>query len=116
MARIFNLVLLTVMLIGAVITYDMKHKAEKAADRVARLESEVAREREAIQLLRAELSTLVQPARLQAIVDRYADHFKLAPFTPAQYAGIDEIPMKSVSMPDEEAIADIIGADKSAIR
>jgi hypothetical protein len=116
MARIFNLVLLTVMLIGAIITYDMKHKAEKAADRVARLENEVAREKEAIQLLRAELSMLVQPARLQAVVDRYADHFMLAPFSPAQYATIDEIPMKQVGVTDEEAIADIIGADKSAIR
>jgi hypothetical protein len=116
MARIFNLVLLTVMLIGAIITYDMKHKAEKAADRVARLESEVAREREAIQLLRAELSMLVQPARLQAVVDRHADYFRLAPFSPAQYATIDEIPMKAVGATAEEAIADIIGADKSAIR
>jgi hypothetical protein len=116
MARIFNLVLLTVMLIGAIVTYDMKHKAEKAADRVARLENEVAREKEAIQLLRAELSMLVQPARLQAVVDRYADHFKLAPFSAAQYATIDEIPMKSVGATDEKAIADIIGADKSAIR
>jgi hypothetical protein len=117
MTRIVNLVLLVVMIIGAVVTYDMKHKAEKAAERVAKLEAQIDREKDAMQLLRAELSMLTQPGRLQAVVDRYVDHFKLAPFTPSQYSTLDEIPMKSVGGPaDEQAIADIIGENKSTIR
>jgi hypothetical protein len=116
MIRIVNLVLLVAMIIGAVVTYDMKHKAEKAAERVARLEGQIAREKDAMQLLRAELSMLTQPARLQAVVDRYVDYFKLAPFTPSQYATLDEIPMKSVGPADEEALADIIAENKSTIR
>jgi hypothetical protein len=116
MIRIVNLVLLVVMIIGAVATYDMKHKAEKAAERVARLEAQIAREKDAMQLLRAELSMLTQPARLQAVVDRYVDYFKLAPFTASQYATLDEIPMKSVGPEDEEALADIITENKSTIR
>lgn len=114
--RIFNLVLLVVMIIGAVVTYDMKHKAEKAAERVARLEAQITREKDAMQLLRAELSMLTQPGRLQAVVDRYVDYFKLAPFLPSQYATLDEIPVKSIGPADEQAIADIISQNKSTIR
>jgi hypothetical protein len=116
MIRILNLVFLALMIVGAAVTYDMKHKAEKAAERVARLEAQIAREKEAMQLLRAELSTLTQPGRLQAVVDRYVDHFRLEPFAPSQYATLDEIPMRQAGAPDEQAIADIIGEDKSAIR
>jgi hypothetical protein len=116
MPRIFNLVLLTVMIIGAIVTYDMKHKAEKAADRVVQLQSEIVREKEAIQLLRAELSMLLQPARLQAVVDRYPDYFRLEALEPAQYSTIDQIPLRPLGPTDEEAIADIIRENKSAIR
>lgn len=116
MIRIINLVLLVVMIIGAAVTYDMKHQAEKAAERVAELEAEIAREKDAMQLLRAELSMLTQPGRLQAVVDRYVDHFKLAPFLSSQYATLDEIPMKTVGPADEQAIADMIGDNKSTIR
>ena len=45
MLRMLNLVFLAVMIVGAVVTYDMKHKAEKAAERVARLEARIDRER-----------------------------------------------------------------------
>jgi len=115
MGRILNLVLLAVMIVGAVVTYDMKHKAEKAAERVARLQSEITREKEEIQLLRAELSALLQPARLQAVVERYPEYFKLEALEPSQYATVDEIPMKPLNRTDEETIADIIGMNRSAI-
>jgi hypothetical protein len=96
MGRIFNMALLTVMIIGAAITYDMKHKAEVAADRVARFQADITKEKEAIQLLKAEWSMLDQPSRLQSLVERYRDYFKLQPYTPTQSATIDEIPLKPV--------------------
>ncbi|HVY18868.1 MAG TPA: hypothetical protein VHA70_02155 [Bauldia sp.] len=92
--RIFNLVLLVAMIIGAAVTYDMKHKAEMAADKVARLQAEIAKEKDKIAVLRAEWAMLTQPARLQSVVDKYADYFKLQPFSPKQLATIDEIPLK----------------------
>jgi hypothetical protein len=103
--RLFNLVLLAVMLVGAVVTYEMKHEAEKSANRVSQLERDIAREKDAIQILRAELSLLLQPGRLQAAVDLYADHFKLETFAPTQYATIDEIPFKPLG---SEAIGAIV--------
>lgn len=98
--RIFNFLLLVAMLIGAVVTYDMKHKAEVAAAEVARLQAEIAKEKDALALLKAEWSLLTQPGRLQSVVAKYADHFRLEPFSPKQIATIDEIPMKPVGLPD----------------
>ncbi len=101
MGRLFNLLLLAAMIVGAALTYDMKHKAEIAADRVARLQAEVAREKDEITLLNAEWSMLTQPARLQELVNKYADYFQLEPFSPDQVAAIDEIPMRPAGANDD---------------
>jgi len=81
--RIFNFLLLTVMIVGAGVTYDMKHKAEIAADRNARLEAEIARDKDAVQLLRAEWSLLTQPSRLSlpsaAVLARADRHHRRNP-------------------------------------
>ncbi len=103
--RILNLLLLLAMITGAAVTYDMKHKAELAADRNAKLESEIAKDKDSIALLRAEWSLLTQPSRLQTLVDKYADHFQLQPFTPAQIARIDDIPLRSPAAPAAAAAA-----------
>lgn len=92
--RILNIVLFVVMIAGAAVTYDMKHKAELAAARNAKLTAEIAKEKDSIALLRAEWSLLTQPSRLQTLVDKYSDHFKLQPFSPSQLATIDEIPVR----------------------
>ncbi len=92
--RVFNVLFVLLMLAAVGVTYDLKHKAEVAADTNARLEAEIARERDAVATLKAEKSVLTQPGRLQAVVEKYADYFKLAPFSPDQIATIDEIPMR----------------------
>jgi len=92
--RVFNFALLAIMIVGAMVTYDMKHKAEVAADTVARLQVDIAKEKDRLAILRAEWSVLTQPSRLQSVVEKYADHFKLAPFSPDQIATIAEIPMR----------------------
>jgi hypothetical protein len=106
--RVFNFLMLTIMIIGAGITYDMKHKAELAADRNGRLESEIAKDKDAVGLLRAEWSLLTQPSRLQSLVEKYADHFDLRPFSPTQIATVDQIPMRSASGGPVTAPADPI--------
>jgi hypothetical protein len=97
--RIFNFVLLLAMIIGAAVTYDMKHKAEMAADKVARLQADIAREKDKLAILRAEWSMLTQPSRLQSVIEKYADHFQLQPFSPKQMASIAEIPLRPVPAP-----------------
>ena len=94
--RMFNLLVVLAMIGAAVVTYNLKHEAEDAANRVARLHSAIAKEREAIALLKAEWSLLSQPSRLQQLVERYEDHFRLEPFAASQVATLDEIPLRAV--------------------
>jgi hypothetical protein len=92
--RIFKGLLLLAMVVGAGITYDMKHHAEEAANKIARLQAGIAGEKDRISVLRAEWSMLIQPSRLQSVVTRYADHFDLQPFSATQIASISDIPEK----------------------
>jgi hypothetical protein len=107
MGRIFNLVLLAVMIVGAAVTYDMKYRTETAAERIARLQAEIAREKQTIQTLKAEWSLLDQPSRLQALVDRHADYFQLQPFSSDQVVTIDQIPQKPVEPDPIGALAGV---------
>lgn len=93
--RAFNFILIGLAIIGAVVTYNMKHKAEVAAEHVARLQANIAKEKDAITLLKAEWSVLTQPGRLQEVVQAYADHFQLVPFSPQQIARIEDIPLRA---------------------
>ena len=111
--RLFNFLLLAVMLIGAIVTYEMKRRAEVAANEVASLEGQISEERDRIGALRAEWSLLTQPGRLQAVVEQHADYFRLEPFTPEQIATIGEIPLRPIGSTDDvkELIARL-GADE----
>lgn len=111
--RILNLALVTAMIAAAVITYNLKHETEKAANRVARLHSSIAKEHEQIALLKAEWSVLSQPGRLQQLIARFQEHFRLEPFSANQVATLDEIPLRPVipeSVPGEATLADAAAA------
>jgi hypothetical protein len=93
--RATNAVLLVAMIVGAIVTYGMKHQAEVAAEGVARLQADIASERDKIRTLNAEWAFLNQPSRLEALAKEHADYFRLTPFSPDQLAAIDEIPMRA---------------------
>jgi hypothetical protein len=105
MKRVFNVVLLCLMIATAVITYDLKHTAEVMAHRVSRLHNNIGEEREGIALLKTEWSMLSQPARLQALIEKYKDHFKLEPFSTSQVATLDEIPKRPEDIPTASTTA-----------
>jgi hypothetical protein len=111
--RIINVVLVLAMIGGAVVTYNLKHEAEKSAARVARLHTAIAKEREAIAFLKAEWSVLSQPSRLQELVTRYQDHFRLEPFSANQVATLDEIPLRAVE--PEPAAGEATVADAGSV-
>jgi hypothetical protein len=111
MLRAVNLIFFSVMIVVAVVTYDMKHDAEVAADTVARLHADLEQEKSQIAMLRAELSLLTQPSRLQSVVDTYADYFRLQPFRPDQIGTIDEIPVR----PDGPSALDALLATASVL-
>ena len=90
------------MVAGAVVTYAMKDSAGRAADRVHKLRAEIAAEKEAITLLKAEWSVFDQPARLQELVARYGAVLKLQPIDVRQLATIADIPDKPPVPPPGE--------------
>ena len=112
--RIVNVALVLAMIGGAVITYNLKHETEKAAARVARLHTNIAREREAIAFLNAEWSMLSQPGRLQQLIARFQDHFRLEPFSANQVATLDEIPLRAVNAEPEAGEATVAEAAATA--
>jgi hypothetical protein len=116
--RILNFLLVAAMIVGAGVTYSMKRKAEIAAAEVARIQAEVAKEKDRLALLKAEWSMLTQPGRLQGVVEKYADYFELAPFAPDQIAAIDEIPLRPVGGKDDtkEILARMAASEPGRIK
>jgi hypothetical protein len=97
--RVANGLFLLAMIVAAVVTYDMKHRAELAAEGIDRLKADIATEKDGIRTLTAEWAFLTQPSRLQAVVSEHADYFALRPFSPDQIASINDIPLRSGTLP-----------------
>lgn len=98
MNRLLNFVLIGIMVVAAVVVYDMKHRVESAAVAVAALETAIDQEREAIALLKAEWSHLTQPSRLQELIERYDAYFELAAVEGDQIATVSDIPMRPIDL------------------
>ena len=79
---------------AAVFVFQVKYRAEAVADRATQLQREIEQEQETLSLLEAEWSLLIQPARVQELVERHADLLKLQPLDPAQITEIENLPMR----------------------
>lgn len=74
----------------------MKYDVRALEDRLLSLDSEIARNRQAVHVLRAEWSFLNQPARLEDLGRRLLN---LKPLDAAQIGTIDDIPMLADGSP-----------------
>jgi hypothetical protein len=89
---------------AAVFVFQIKYRAETIAERAADLQRSLDEENEALSLLKAEWSLLIQPARVQELIERHADRLSLQPLDPAQIAEIEHLPMRPKGpAPDDEA-------------
>ncbi|SDU27079.1 hypothetical protein [Stappia sp. ES.058] len=98
MTRYLNVFLVIGVLAAAATVYDMKHDAERAAERVANLQQRIDEEREQLKLLRAEWSLLNDPSRLQKLVERYNEHLNLQPLEVEQITRIEDVPVKPMQL------------------
>lgn len=71
--------------------FQMKYEVMQQEDQLARLNREIATDREAVRVLDAEWSFLSQPARLDELAKRYLN---LVPIGPKQLGSIDAIPLR----------------------
>lgn len=94
MKRGWNIFWVGLMVAVAVVTYAMKDSAGRAADQVMQLRADIAREKDQLNVLRAEWSVLDQPARLQSLVARYNDYLALKPLDVRQLGTIADVPAK----------------------
>jgi len=98
MIRWLQLSSVAVVAVAALVVFQLKYRAEAVSERVAALQEKVDREKEAINLLRAEWSFLIQPSRLQALVDRHNERLQLQPVDPDQIVHLDTLPARPVGI------------------
>ena len=114
MMRFLNLCVLGLLVAAAAYVYEIKFESTLRAERVAKMRGDVQRERDAIAALRAEGTTLENPARIQGLARR---HLRLQPADANQYNALDRLPEKpAVAPPPVDAIADKIEQDSMSVK
>jgi len=106
--RFLNLCVLALLIAAAAYVYEIKFESTLRGERVAKMRGDIQRERDAIAALRAEWSTLENPARIQGLARR---HLRLRPPDSAQFDSLDRLPERPPSIvqpPAADAIADKI--------
>jgi len=104
--RLLNICVLILLVAAAAYVYEIKFESTLRAERVAKMRSDVQRERDAIAALRAEWATLDNPARIQGLVRR---HLQLLPNEATQYDSLDNLPDRAPVVLQSQA-ADSIAA------
>ena len=89
MLRFVNFVVIGALILAAAYVYRIKFDSTVQAERLAKLRSEVRRERDSIAALRAEWGQLDNPARIEALAKRY---MQLRPIAPTQFDSLDRLP------------------------
>src|SRR6188768_4461613 len=106
--RLLNFSVLVLLVAAAAYVYEIKFESTLRAERVAKMRGDILRERDAIAALRAEWTTLENPARVQGLARR---HLRLRPAEATQYDALDRMPERPpqvVQPPASDAIADVI--------
>ena len=93
--RILNLVVIVALVAAAAYVYRIKFDSTVQAERLAKIRSEVRRERDTIAALRAEWGELDNPARIEALAKRF---LQLKPVTPTQFNSLDQLARPSAAI------------------
>ncbi len=87
--RILNLVVIGALILAAAYVYRIKFDATVQAERLAKIRSEVRRERDTIAALHAHWGELENPARIEALTKRF---LPLKPVAPIQFDQLNQLP------------------------
>ena len=87
--RILNLIVVGVLILAAAYVYRIKFNSTVQAERLAKIRSEVRRERDAIAGLEAKWAELDNPARIEGLAKRF---LPLKQIEPSQYSSLDQLP------------------------
>jgi hypothetical protein len=106
--RMLNFLVIGALVLAAAYVYRIKFDATVQAERVAKLRSEVRRERDDIAALRAEWGQLDNPGHIEALTKRY---LHLKPVAPTQFDTLDRLPERppqDVATDSKDSIGSII--------
>lgn len=110
MWRLINIAMLAVVIAAATWTYSIKHKADEQLAEIRSLERKIALERETIELLKADWAHLSNPARLQELIEKYAEELGLDATAADQIISLSELPPPPV-FDLGDAVGDIIAGE-----
>ena len=108
MLRLVHVLVVAALVFAAADVYKIKFDSTLQAERVAKLRTEVRRERDAIAALRAEWGELENPSRIEALAKRY---LHLKPIAPAQFDRFNALPdqpSQLVKPSSSDPIGDVI--------
>lgn len=88
------------MVSAAALTYKTKREAEEQLASVQKIQAQIRYEEDTIDLLKADWSLLTQPSRLQKLADVYKSQLGLEPVGARQIGGLDDIPVKPLTIED----------------
>ncbi|MDX8479461.1 hypothetical protein RFN28_13365 [Mesorhizobium sp. VK24D] len=100
MFRTSDIVLIAIMVSAAALTYKTKREAEDQLAAVQKLQAQIRYEEDTIDLLKADWSLLTQPSRLQKLAEIYKTQLGLEPLNARQIGGLDDVPVKPVTIED----------------
>ena len=100
MFRTSDIILISVMIGAAAVTYTIKHRAENTLAGIRDLDRQIRYEENTIDLLKADWSLLKQPSRLQTLTETYKDDLGLQELDPNQIGDISEIPERPLGIED----------------
>lgn len=95
MIRYFSAICVVLLALVSFELYNGVHRVKVQVQQLASLKAEIAREAEAIRVLKAEWSSLNQPERLQDLARR---HLALSPTGAAQIVVLTSLPVKGEAL------------------
>ncbi len=105
MIRIGPLLWLALIAIASVGTFHLKYRVQAQEQELTRLDRQIQRDRDAIQVLHAEWAHLNDPARLSDLARRHLD---LAPVAGVQIVTFDALPMRPAGVTPQDPIGSLL--------
>jgi cell division protein FtsL len=106
--RVLNLAVIGALIMAAAYVYRIKYESTVQAERLAKIRSEVRRERDAIAALRAEWGELESPVRIEALAKRYLHLKPIAPTQFDKFNALPEQPPQLVKPDSRDPIGEVI--------
>lgn len=104
--RLLHLLVVALLIAAAGYVYEIKFEATVQAERLARLRTDIRKERDDVARLRAEWARLDNPARIQGLAER---HLKMRPVEAVQIGNLGNLPQRPPQAGEAE-VEDPIGA------